>query len=102
MLAEPLQAASASPMPEGVTDPNYHPAPGRLGNLTVTQLHTLEKLKKELKEEGTFVEERMNDAMLLRCVHLLDSIHFSSLLYRVLDSPSFPASFESRKITEGW
>jgi hypothetical protein len=55
-------------MPAGVTDPNYHPAPGRLGNLTVTQLHTLEKLKKELKEEGHFVEERMTDAMLLRCV----------------------------------
>lgn len=58
-------------MPAGVTDPNYHPAPGRLGNLTVVQLHTLEKLKKELKEEGHFVEERMTDAMLLRCVHLL-------------------------------
>lgn len=58
-------------MPAGITDPNYHPAPGRLGNLTVVQLHTLEKLKKELKEEGHFVEERMTDAMLLRCVHLL-------------------------------
>ena len=57
-------------MPEGITDPNYRPAPGRLGNLTVMQLHTLEKLKKELKEEGAFVEERMNDAMLLRCAHL--------------------------------
>jgi len=53
-------------MPEGVTDPNYKPEPGRLGNLTVVQLHTLEKLKKELKDEGHFVEERMNDAMLLR------------------------------------
>jgi len=53
-------------MPEGVTDPNYRPPPGRLGNLTVTQLHTLEKLKKELKEEGAFVEERMTDTMLLR------------------------------------
>lgn len=62
------EAASASPMPEGVTDPNYKPEPGRLGNLTVVQLHTLEKLKKELKDEGHFVEERMNDAMLLRCV----------------------------------
>ena len=60
------EAASASPMPEGVTDPNYHPAPGYLGNLTVVQLHTLEKLKKELKEEGKFVEERMDDATLLR------------------------------------
>jgi len=60
------EAASASPMPEGVTDLNYHPAPGYLGNLTVVQLHTLEKLKKELKEEGKFVEERMDDATLLR------------------------------------
>jgi hypothetical protein len=32
----------------------------------VIQLHTLEKFKKELKEEGHFVEERMDDAMLLR------------------------------------
>ena len=60
------QAASASPMPEGVTNPDYQPLPGRLGNLTVIQLHTLEKFKKELKEEGHFVEERMDDAMLLR------------------------------------
>lgn len=95
MSAEQLQAASASPMPAGVTDPNYHPAPGRLGNLTVTQLHMLEKLKKELKEEGLFVEERMTDAMLLRCVHLLPSSRGFSLLPipldRVFDSPSFLA-----------
>jgi len=61
-----LQAASASPMPDSVTNPNYRPPPGRLGNLTMIQLHTLEKFKKELKEEGHFVEERMDDAMLLR------------------------------------
>lgn len=61
------QAASASPMPEGVTDPNYQPPPGRLGNLSIIQSHTLEKFKKELKEEGHFAEERMDDAMLLRC-----------------------------------
>ncbi|PPQ65350.1 hypothetical protein CVT26_000065 [Gymnopilus dilepis] len=60
------QAASASPMPEGITDPNYRPPPGHLGNLTVIQQHTLEKLKAELKAEGAFVEERMTDAMLLR------------------------------------
>jgi hypothetical protein len=60
------QAASASPLPEGITDPNYKPLPGRLGNLTVTQLHTLNKLKQELKDEGHFVESRMDDAMLLR------------------------------------
>jgi hypothetical protein len=53
-------------MPEGVTDLNYQPLPGRLGNLTVTQLHTLQKLKKELEDEGHFVSERMDDAMLLR------------------------------------
>ncbi|PFH50313.1 hypothetical protein AMATHDRAFT_145401 [Amanita thiersii Skay4041] len=53
-------------MPEGVTDPNYKPLPGRLGNLTVIQQHSLDKLKRELKEEGKFVEERMDDATLLR------------------------------------
>jgi CRAL/TRIO, N-terminal domain len=62
------QAASASPMPEGVTDPNYKPLPGRLGNLTVQQMHTLEKFKKELQDEGQFVPERMDDATLLRYV----------------------------------
>jgi hypothetical protein len=67
MSAAPqVQQASASPMPEGVTDPNYKPLPGRLGNLTVTQLHALDKLKKELQDEGKFVEGRMDDAMLLR------------------------------------
>lgn len=66
------QTASASPMPEGVTDPNYRPEPGRLGNLTVIQLHTLEKLKTELKDEGAFVEERMDDATLLRQVSYHD------------------------------
>ncbi|KAG5733898.1 Sec14 cytosolic factor, partial [Termitomyces sp. T112] len=59
-------AASASPMPEGVTDLNYKPPPGRLGNLTAVQLHALQKFKKELIEEGNFVEERMDDALLLR------------------------------------
>jgi len=66
--AHSVHAASASPMPEGVTDPNYKPLPGRLGNLTVQQLHTLEKFKKELQDEGHFVPERMHDAMLLRYV----------------------------------
>lgn len=60
------QQASASPLPEGITDPNYQPPPGCLGNLTVIQLHCLDKLKKELKEEGRFVEDRMDDASLLR------------------------------------
>ncbi|KAI0915438.1 cytosolic factor, phosphatidylinositol/phosphatidylcholine transfer protein [Taiwanofungus camphoratus] len=58
--------ASASPMPEGITDPNYSPPPGRLGNLTVPQQHALDKLRKQLQDEGHFVPERMHDAMLLR------------------------------------
>ncbi|TBU43976.1 CRAL-TRIO domain-containing protein [Dichomitus squalens] len=58
--------ASASPLPEGVTDPNYKPPPGRLGNLTVPQQHALEKLKKELQDGGIFVPERHDDATLLR------------------------------------
>jgi len=66
MASEAPQPASASPLPEGITDPNYKPPPGRLGNLTVTQQHALEKLKKELQDEGVFVPERMNDAFLLR------------------------------------
>jgi len=65
-IAIPPQAASASPMPEGITDPDYKPLPGRLGNLTVIQQHALEKFKKELIEEGVFVKERMDDATLLR------------------------------------
>lgn len=53
-------------MPEGVTDPNYKPLPGRLGNLTAQQQQVLDQFKKELQEEGHFVPERMDDAMLLR------------------------------------
>lgn len=49
-----------------LTNPNYQPLPGRLGNLTEVQLHTLDNLKEELKNEGHFVEHRMDDAMLLR------------------------------------
>jgi hypothetical protein len=76
--AHSIHAASASPMPEGVTDPNYKPLPGRLGNLTVQQLHTLEKFKKELQDEGHFVPERMHDAMLLRYVFWWPHILFCS------------------------
>ncbi|KAF8837107.1 hypothetical protein BDN67DRAFT_983474 [Paxillus ammoniavirescens] len=61
--AEP---ASVSPMPEGITDPNYKPLPGRLGNLTPGQQHALNTLKKQLQDEGHFVPERMDDATLLR------------------------------------
>lgn len=65
--AEPANTpASASQMPAGVTDPNYKPLPGRLGNLTVPQQHALDTLKKELHDEGKFVPERMDDATLLR------------------------------------
>ena len=73
-MADTQQAASASPMPPGVTDPNYKPLPGRLGNLTVPQQHALESLKTQLKAEGHFVEERMDDATLLR----LAGSHFKS------------------------
>lgn len=55
-------------MPPGVTDPNYEPPPGRLGNLSVTQQLTLDKFRKELQDEGHFVEERHDDATLLRYV----------------------------------
>lgn len=58
--------ASASALPPGITDPNYSPPPGRLGNLTVPQQHALETIRKELQEEGAFVPERMDDALLLR------------------------------------
>ncbi|KAJ7931337.1 CRAL-TRIO domain-containing protein [Mycena leptocephala] len=61
-------AASASALPEGITDPNYKPLPGRLGNLTVPQQHALEKFKKELIEEEYYIEgePRMGDSTLLR------------------------------------
>ncbi|TFK28617.1 hypothetical protein FA15DRAFT_685231 [Coprinopsis marcescibilis] len=47
-------------------DTNYVPLPGYVGNLTDAQRQCLDRLKRELKEEGKFVEERMDDAMLLR------------------------------------
>ena len=79
------EPASASPMPAGVTDPNYKPLPGRLGNLTMLQLHALEKLKKELKEEGKFVSERMDDATLLRSVSL---VHAAQMCTRRMQDPT--------------
>ncbi|KAJ7237010.1 CRAL-TRIO domain-containing protein [Mycena rebaudengoi] len=61
-------AASASPLPESITDLTYKPPPGRLGNLTVIQQHSLEKFKKELKDEGHYdgANPRMDDAACLR------------------------------------
>ena len=54
-----LPAATGS-----VTDVNYHPLPGYVGNLTGAQLQNLDKLKEELKDH-VFVKERMDDVMLL-------------------------------------
>jgi hypothetical protein len=65
-MADTQQAASASPMPPDITNPNYKPLPGRLGNLTVPQQHALDTLKQQLKDEQVFVEERMDDAALLK------------------------------------
>ena len=70
MSAQPQQPASASPMPAGVTDPNYRPPPGRLGNLTQGQQAALDTFRKQIQDEGWFVPERMDDAMLLRCARL--------------------------------
>jgi hypothetical protein len=60
--------ASASALPPGITDPNYSPLPGRLGNLTVPQQHALDTIRKELQDDEAFVPERMDDATLLRSV----------------------------------
>ncbi|KAI0706896.1 CRAL-TRIO domain-containing protein [Cerioporus squamosus] len=57
---------SASTLPPGVTDPNYKPPPGRLGNLTPAQQEALDKLRKEIQDAGKFVPERHDDATLLR------------------------------------
>lgn len=65
-MADTPQAANVSPMPPDVTDPNYKPPPGSLGNLTVTQQQILDSFKKQLIESGDFVEERMGDATLLK------------------------------------
>ena len=66
MSSEPLTAASASPMPEGITDPNYKPLPGRVGNLSPQQQAALDQFRKELQEEGKLVPERHDDPTLLR------------------------------------
>ncbi|EIN04372.1 hypothetical protein PUNSTDRAFT_128408 [Punctularia strigosozonata HHB-11173 SS5] len=53
-------------LPPDVTDPNYKPLSGRIGNLTEAQYEALVQFKKELQDEGVFVPERMDDATLLR------------------------------------
>jgi len=67
-MTDKPEPANASPMPAGVTDPDYRPLPGQLGNMTMLQVYCLESLKKQLKAEGKFVEERMDDTALLRHV----------------------------------
>ena len=64
-----------------VTNPNYHPLPGRVGNLTEVQQQTLDKLREELKDEGHFVKKRMDDAMLLRCTFSVFHCYFSCLMW---------------------
>lgn len=60
------ERVNVSPMPPGVTDSDYKPLPGRLGNLTAVEQHALDTLKKKLQDGGHFVPERMDDATLLR------------------------------------
>ncbi|KAI0687332.1 CRAL-TRIO domain-containing protein [Earliella scabrosa] len=55
-----------SSVPEGVTDPNYKPLPGRVGNLSPQQQAALDQFRKELQEEGKLVPERHDDPTLLR------------------------------------
>ncbi|RPD62159.1 hypothetical protein L226DRAFT_546034 [Lentinus tigrinus ALCF2SS1-7] len=57
---------SVSQLPPGVTNPNYKPPPGRLGNLTPEQQKALDQLRKEVQDAGKFVPERHDDATLLR------------------------------------
>jgi len=61
-----LEAASACPLPLNGTESKYKPPPGRSGNLTIIQQHTLTKFKRELVEKSIFVEGRMDDTLLLR------------------------------------
>jgi len=48
------------------TDPNYKPPPGRVGNLTESQGHTLEAFRKKVKESDYYDEKRHDDPTLLR------------------------------------
>ncbi|TFY79733.1 hypothetical protein EWM64_g4279 [Hericium alpestre] len=49
-----------------IKNASYKPLPGRLGNLTASQQQALDRLRRELQEEGKFVPERMDDPALLR------------------------------------
>ncbi|KAJ4471956.1 CRAL-TRIO domain-containing protein [Lentinula aciculospora] len=100
----PMQA-SASALPEGITDSNYKPLPGRLGNLTVPQQHALEKFKKELQDEGVFVKERMDDATLLRLILPMRRTFFPSLicficLHRFLRARKFDVALAKKMLVE--
>lgn len=80
MSAPAPTPASASALPPGITDPDYSPLPGRLGNLTVPQQHALDTIRKALQDEDAFVPERMDDAALLRSVPTnISSLSFSQL-----------------------
>lgn len=46
--------------------PPADPLSGRVGHLSVTQQHTLDKFREELQAEGYFVPERHDDPTLLR------------------------------------
>ncbi|KIJ26775.1 hypothetical protein M422DRAFT_272117 [Sphaerobolus stellatus SS14] len=54
------------PNPTAAPQDPSQPLPGRLGNLSVPQQHALEKFKKELQDEGSWVPDRHDDATLLR------------------------------------
>jgi len=89
-------------MPPGITDPNYKPLPGRLGNLTQPQQDTLDAFKKELKDDGVFVQERMDDAMLLRCIFLFPYFFLSFFLsFLFLFFYFYFAKTEKIEITDG-
>lgn len=62
----PCPSPSPSPAPFDATFEPYQPAPGQVGNLTTAQELALQTLKTQLQNEGHFVEERMDDPMLLR------------------------------------
>ncbi|TFK35017.1 CRAL-TRIO domain-containing protein [Crucibulum laeve] len=104
MSTEPsshTDSASTSVGPGGATDANYQPPPGRVGNLSVPQQHALDKLKKQLQEEGHFVPERMDDAMLLRFLRArkFDVVQAKTML---LDAEKWRKDFGVEDIIENF